>query len=275
VITNKIWLNRSLLFLGLIILVLFVNGLIRRRLLDPIRVGRSFSSAYMLHDKEKMKKWSHSYVHLKIDSLKFSQIKGQHLFDDREFQLASFKRLGSTIVCSFSYHDILIDIDSPLVYSCVLEPCGPHSWWEEIKQYASYKIPINVLLFLKISPSEPKKRWLVVDFYSRDDFGKELSEFMAWTRRKKTKKLGISDSELADIIYEETGHRPALPLVEKDTSIFGRIDEESLDKLFEILDERGETFLLNWRDSELVTQERGIKRIYRLWDGKEDEGLNK
>jgi hypothetical protein len=90
---------------------------------------------------------------------------------------------------------------------------------------------------------------------------------MAWTASRR--RTGLSDSQKVEIIYERTGHRPALANPEQDTSIFARVDRDSLRKLMKLWRERSEMFLLHWVDSELVNQSREIKKIDRLREGEQ------
>ena len=148
-------------------LIYIVDDFFRKDYEDPFKVGKRFSFGYMLEDKSHMKSWSDKKFHDKIDKLPYEapvhygEIEG-HFW--KSLDLVSSRKIGFTIVCTYA----LIEFDRlPLFYTVVLEPVAPSSYWERFKNFVYFKIPLGDKILNKLSK---KDRWLVVDFFTNDDF---------------------------------------------------------------------------------------------------------
>jgi len=93
------------------------------------------------------------------------------LFGDNSFpgpndvELVCSRKIWNTIVCTYAYYEYGKNLS--FLYSVVLKPNGLPSLWENTKNFIYFEVPFGKKI---ISSTFPKKRWLVVDFFTTDDF---------------------------------------------------------------------------------------------------------
>lgn len=138
---------------------------------NPLTVGEGFSYNYMTKDSEGMMSWADPIIYEKINELKYSAPVYEGFANSAgDFELMCFRKLGNTIVCTYAYNTYE---GLPLFYSVVLKPTGLPSLWEKVKDFIYSDIPFGDEL---VGPFyHHKQRWLVIDFFTNDDFEKYIS----------------------------------------------------------------------------------------------------
>ena len=134
---------------------------------NPFRVGKSFSYNYMTKDSEGMMSWADPIIYEKINELQYSAPVYESFANSA---LVCSCKLGNTIVSTYAY-DTYEGL--PPFYSVALEPTGLPSLWEKFKNFIYYDVPFGDELFGTFYHC--KQRWLVVDFFTNDDFEKYIS----------------------------------------------------------------------------------------------------
>jgi len=163
--------RKLLIIISLIIGIIFIaDDCFKSKYQNPLNVAKAFSYSYMIKDSENMKSWADKRIYGKINKLQYSTPVDDSYRHWEFFELVSFRRLGYTIVCTYAYNDYK---NLPLFYSVVLEPTGPSSLWERVKDFIFYKIPFGDKF---IGLPHHKDRWLVVDFFTNDDFETYISD---------------------------------------------------------------------------------------------------
>jgi len=132
---------------------------------NPFRVGRAFSYNYMTKDSEGMMSWVDPTIYEKIDGLQYLAPYnfGADYWDI--FELVYSRKIWNTIVCTYAYYEYGKNLS--FLYSVVLKPTGLPSLWEKTKDFIYFKVPFGDNF---ISSTIHKQRWLVVDFFTTDDF---------------------------------------------------------------------------------------------------------
>jgi len=132
---------------------------------NPFKVGKVFSYYYMTKSLEDMKSTADKIIYEKIDDL---QYLAPYNYDDNSwdnFGLVCSRKFWHTIVCTYTYYEYGKNLS--FLYSVVLKPTGLPSLWERTKDFIYIKVPFGDKL---ISSTTHKQRWLVVDFFTTDDF---------------------------------------------------------------------------------------------------------
>ena len=141
---------------------------------DPFRVAKAFSYSYMTKNTKNMKSWAYKEVYEKIDNLQYSTPVDDRFSNYSDFELVCFQRLGNTIVSTYG-QNIILPVELPLFYSVVLELVGSDSLWERVTEFIYFEVPLgrNICSFPR-----SKDRWLVVDFFTNDDYGQYTIDLM-------------------------------------------------------------------------------------------------
>jgi hypothetical protein len=237
--------------LAFVILLLVVDSYSKSDYENPLRVAEAFANSLMVKDTENMKSWSCKELHDKIDEVKSSQLLayiseqgGWHL--SSKFNLVCFRRLDDTIVCTYALDNstfLFNPHNTPLLYTVVLEPCGPISLWERVKEFVYWKVPFGENIF---GYSHIKQRWLAIDFHSEDN----LEELYA----QKIQEL------------EELSQKVKTSVKEKNYKDFNELAEKARDRLHTRLLQ-----LNQWREQEKIEQNSQIRKLYQDFGGIEKE----
>lgn len=172
--------KKILIIVGIIFFIAFatfyIDDYLRKASENPYRVGKAFSFAYMIGNKEAMKDWSDKSIHQKIEEENISDLSAHwnRFFDWDLFYLDKLERPAKEIiVATYTYNDepsfsILPPslASLPLHYSVVIEPIGGYSFWEKIKIFLYHNMPLHDKIFGFSFPTI-KDRWLITDFYSK------------------------------------------------------------------------------------------------------------
>lgn len=140
----------------------------RRKYENPFEIGKIFSYYYLAKNSDDMKLYSDKKIYEKIDNLQYGV---PFLFGDNSFpgpddvELVCSRKIWNTIVCTYAYYEYGKNLS--FLYSVVLKPNGLPSLWENTKNFIYFEVPFGKKI---ISLTFPKKRWLVVDFFTADDF---------------------------------------------------------------------------------------------------------
>ena len=173
--------KRRLIFICLIIsicvlcLIFILDDFFRREYEDPFRIAKAFSYSYMTKDTEHMKSWSYKEAHDKIEDLQYSTPSDDRFSNYDDFKLVCFRRLGDTIVSTYG-QQIKFPDELPIFYSAVLQPNGPYSLWERVKEFIYFEVPLGSKI---CGFPRNKDRWLVVDFFTNDDYEKYITDSLA------------------------------------------------------------------------------------------------
>lgn len=198
---------------------------------EPFNVGEKFVISYMLKDAENMKVWSDSSIYSRINELHYTKrINTIDATTYEEVGLITHVKLENIIVATYStysYGDSLFK-DEPLFYTVVLQPFGSETLWEKFKEFIYYKIPLGDKFFKSLPVIN--ERWIVMDFYSNDDFEKYYNE--------KIEKLSNINSWLS-----------------QQNNL--KFNEEIYDKLSK--------YEKNWSQLEKIKQNDEIKNLYNLY----------
>ncbi len=164
--------------LASVILLFIGDSYFKKDYENPLRVAEAFAYSLMVKDKHTMKSWSYKEIHDKIDKLEPSQFTDeiQQMFDSH-FRLVCFRRLNNSIICTYALSDVgFLSFNAPpLFYTVVLLPLGPNSLWERVKEFVRFEIPLGDSI---ITHTHSKQRWLVVDYYTEDDYDEVLSQVL-------------------------------------------------------------------------------------------------
>lgn len=214
-------------------LIFILDDFFRREYEDPFRVAKAFSYSYMTKDTEHMKSWAYKEAYEKIDDLQYSTPVSvdEHLSDWNDFELVCFRRLGNTIVSTYAYD---LFKEPPFLYTAVLEPVGSFSLWERVKDFIYFEIPLGSKI---CGWPRSKQRWLVVDFFTNDDYEKYITAFLGMTKNE------VVDWLFSEQFEEEIGQR----------------------QLYEDM----------WGDAEKTRQNEEMKILYRNYKGLQNNNADK
>ena len=135
---------------------------------NPFEIGRIFSYYYMSENSDGMKLYSDNKLYEKIDNLQYGVpfLLGDNSFPcPDDIELLCSRKIWNTIVCTYAYYEYGKNLS--FLYSVVLKPTDMTSLWERTINFIYSKVPFGDKF---ISSTIYKKRWLVVDFFTDDDF---------------------------------------------------------------------------------------------------------
>ncbi len=225
-------------FIVIVFLIIGVPSIIfiaddnrRNKYENPFEIGKAFSYYYMTKSSEDMKLCADKNIYEKIDGLQYPvpYIYEHNYWDDVE--LICSRKIWNTIVCTYAYYEYGKNLS--FLYSVVLKPTGLPSLWDRTKDFIYIKVPFGDKF---ISSTIHKQRWLVVDFFTTDDF----------------ENYYITSQEES----------------------FDLINQDKIDEFLSIIEKELEQSLLiaqkmwNWNNSnewgkrEMVRQNREIKKLY-------------
>jgi len=192
---------------------------------NPFEIGKAFSYYYMTKSSEDMKLYADNKIYKKIDDLQYlaPYIYEHNYWDDVE--LVCSRKIRKNIVCTYTYSDYL---GPSFFYSVVLKPIGLPSIWERTKDFIHLEIPFGSKLVNSITY---KQRWLVVDFFTNDDFENYLI-----TSREKDSEL-LKSGEFMQALENDL----------KQIDLNARQIQSYADK---------------WSEGEMIRQNREIKKLY-------------
>lgn len=155
------------LIIGVPSIIFIADDKIRSYYENPFKVGKVFSYYYMTKSSEDMKNKADKIIYEKIDSLQYynSTLLNDNINYWDNFELVCSLKIWNTIVCTYAYYEY--DKNLSFLYSVVLKPAGLPSLWERTKDFIYFKLPFGDNF---ISSTIYKQRWLVVDFFTTDDF---------------------------------------------------------------------------------------------------------
>jgi len=215
--------------IGVTCLIFIADNYIRSEYEDPFRVSKAFSYSYMTRDATHMKTWGDKEIHKQIDQLQYStHVNDTYANFWESFQLVSFRRVGSTIVSTYAYNAFE---DQPLFYSVVMKPNGSPSLWERVKDFIYFDLPFGDKM---VGFPHNKKRWLVADFFTNDDFEEYVSE---WIERIEKRDINWLHNRL-------------------------KIDKQLLTEI-----EQRQNYEDKWSATEKIRQNEEIKKLYRDYKG--------
>lgn len=229
--------------LAFLILLFIGDSYFKKDYENPLRVAEAFACSLMVKDAKHMKSWSCKEIHNKIDKLESSQFPDYLLSvaDERfgsNFKLVCFRRLADTIVCTYALDNstfLFNPHNTPLLYTVVLEPCGPISLWERVKEFVYWKVPFGENIF---GYPHIKQRWLAIDFHSEDNleelYAQKIQEFKELLQKVKTS------------------------VKEKTYKDFNELVEKASDRLHTRLLQ-----LNQWREQEKIEQNSQMRKLYR------------
>lgn len=194
---------------------------------NPFKVGKVFSYYHMTISPEDMKLYADKKIYGKIDGLlQYSAplIYEINYWDD--FKLVCSRKIRNNIVCTYAYSDYL---DPPFFYSVVLKPIGSISLWERVKDIIYFEIPFG---YKFVNFYHRKQRWLVVDFFTNDDF-----ENYYVTSRKKDTEL-LKSGEFMQVLKNNI----------KQIDLNARQIQSYADK---------------WSEGEMIRQNEEMKKLYK------------
>jgi len=230
--------------LASVLLLLIGDSYFEKDYENPIRVAEAFAYSLMVKDAKHMKSWSCKEIHNKIDKLESSQFPdyltsvaaGGHR---SHFKLVCFRRLADTIVCTYALTDVgFLDFNpAPLFYTVVLEPLGPNSLWERVKEFVCFEVPFGDSI---IGHPLTKQRWLAVDYYTEDDLDKIESQILI-----KFKTMG-------EILRKDMGEKPDMD------KFFDQLKTEFLWRL---------ASQNQWREHEKIEQNVQMRKLYKNYGG--------
>jgi hypothetical protein len=214
---------------------------------NPLRVAEAFAYSLMTKDVEHMKSWSWKEIHNEIDKMKstqFADFSLQRTFG-ANFRLVCFRRLDETIVCTYALTDVgfMNFTSQPLFYTVALLPIGPDSIWERVKKFVSFKVPFGDNI---ITHTHSKQRWLVVDYYTEDNYDEVLSQILI-TFKTFGQSSGKNTSKKFDTMKF---------IDEITTGIQSRLAYQN-----------------QWRDQEKIEQNLQMRRLYQDFGDVEKEML--
>lgn len=156
------------LIIGIPSIIFVTDDNRRSKYENPFTIGKAFAYCYMAKNSDDMKLYSDKKIYEKIDNLQHGV---PSLFGDNSFpgpddvELVCSRKIWSTIVCTYAYYEYGRNLS--FLYSVVLKPNGLPSLWENTKNFIYFEMPFGKKI---INPTFCKKRWLVVDFFTTDDF---------------------------------------------------------------------------------------------------------
>jgi len=153
------------LIIGIPSIIFVTDDNRRSKYENPFTIGKAFAYYYMTKSSEDMKLYSDKKIYEKIDGLQYlvPYIYEHNYCDDVE--LICSRKIWNTIVCTYAYYEYGKNLS--FLYSVVLKPTGLPSLWERTKDFIYTKVPFGDKF---ISSTIHKQRWLVVDFFTTDDF---------------------------------------------------------------------------------------------------------
>jgi len=146
-------------------IIFIADDKIRSYYENPFKVGKVFSYYYMTKNSEDMKSKADPIIYEKIDGLEYLAPYNYGTNSWDIFELVCSRKIWNTIVCTYAYYEY--DKNLSFLYSAVLKPTGLPSLWERTKDFIYFKVPFGDNF---ISSTIYKQRWLVVDFFTTDDF---------------------------------------------------------------------------------------------------------
>lgn len=219
-----------------IILLFIGDSYFKKEYENPLRVAQAFAISLMLKDVEHMKSWSSETIHNKIDNLELSQFSDLPNYEAYgRFKLVCFRRLDDIIVCTYALSDVgfLNFNPAPLFYTVVLEPLGPGSLWERVKKFVSFKVPFGDSI---VGHVREKQRWLVVDYYTEDDFDKIRCQIV------------IKFKTMRETLSKDMNGKPDMDKL---------LDQLTTDALFRL------AYKNQWREKEKVEQNLQMRKLYQ------------
>lgn len=259
---NRPYIKRLILYIGLalilITIVLYFQDSNLKCFEDPTWVAHSFSYGLIIGDKQHTKNLSAKYIHNKIDINFTNEIPTGWLEEfvrGKDLELVYLRRLRYSIVCTFKLDsiDLVPGIFSRegdprfFFYTILVEPVGPSSWWETIKDFIYFKVPLGD----KLVSWHTQERWLVTDFYSEDDF---TNYFITYMERFKSMGKEIKS------LLNETSYRDGNE--SKWAETFAKRLVSSL--------ERDMNYINDWKNRELKRQNAETKALYADYLGISD-----
>ena len=174
--------KKNLIIIGVIFSIIFttlyIDDHLRKDSENPHKVGKAFSFAYMIGDKEAMKGWSDESIHQKIEKENINDLSTHwnRFFDWNLFYLDRLERPArEIIIATYTYNDesssLILPpslVSLPLHYSVVIESMEDYSSWEKIKLFIYHQRPFFERKFGFHYPTV-KDRWLITDFYSESN----------------------------------------------------------------------------------------------------------
>jgi hypothetical protein len=188
----------------------------------------------MSENSDGMKLYSDNKLYEKIDNLQYGVpfLLGDNSFPcPDDIELLCSRKIWNTIVCTYSYYKY--DKNLSFVYSVILKPSELPTLWEKSKKYIYTNIPFGDKF---VDPYIYKKRWLVVNFFTTDDF-----ENYYTTSQKNTYNLlnqGKNDEFISTIEKEI-----------EQTALIAQ-------KMWDWNNEN------EWGEREMLQQNREIKKLY-------------
>lgn len=133
---------------------------------NPFAIGKAFAYHYMTKNSEDMKLYSDKKIYEKIDGLNYLAPYNYEHSDLEDVDLVCSRKIWNTIVCTYSYYEYGKNLS--FLYSVILKPGELPTLWENTKKFIYFEIPFGDKLISSVLPH--KQRWLVVDFFTTDDF---------------------------------------------------------------------------------------------------------
>jgi len=219
------------LIIGIPSIIFVTDDNRRSKYENPFTIGKAFAYYYMTKSSEDMKLYSDKKIYEKIDGLQYlvPYIYEHNYCDDVE--LICSRKIWNTIVCTYAYYEYGKNLS--FLYSVVLKPTGLPSLWERTKDFIYFKVPFGDNF---ISSTINKQRWLVVDFFTTDDF-----------------ENYYITSEKNDINLVNQGK------ADEFISTINKEIEQSLLIAQKMWDWNNAN---EWGKSEMLQQNRGIKKLY-------------
>ena len=146
-------------------IIFIADDKIRSYYENPFKVGKVFSYYYMTKSSEDMKSKADKIIYEKIDDLQYLAPYNYDAISWDNFELVCSRKFWQTIICTYTYYEYGKNLS--FLYSVVLKPTGLPSLWERTKDFIYIKVPFGDKF---ISSTIHKQRWLVVDFFTTDDF---------------------------------------------------------------------------------------------------------
>ena len=153
------------LIIGIPSIIFIADDNIRGYYENPFKVGKVFSYYYMTKSSEDMKSKADKIIYEKIDDLQYLAPYNYDAISWDNFELVCSRKFWQTIICTYTYYEYGKNLS--FLYSVVLKPTGLPSLWDRTKDFLYIKVPFGDKF---ISSTIHKQRWLVVDFFTTDDF---------------------------------------------------------------------------------------------------------
>ena len=154
----------------------------------------------MTENSDDMKLYSDKKIYEQIDNLQYDV---PYLFDTNfpgpsDVKLVCSRKIWNTIACTYGIH-YKYGENLPFLYSVILKPSELPTLWENTKKFIYFEIPFGDRLISSILPR--KQRWLVVDFFTTDDFinyytASQINEINLINQGKIDEYISTSNKEL-------------------------------------------------------------------------------